>query len=94
MLSMILIYNIWLNGHHFPNCFIEKEYDSIIRRYMREIISDESVSLTELAKQYSDESPGYVIQSWMRSRNTLEFLRLWENEMNSEFNDVAWEELI
>ena len=52
------------------------------------------MSLTELARQYSDESPGYVIQSWMRSRNTLEFLRQWENEMNEEFNDRACEELI
>lgn len=50
------------------------------------------VSLTKLAKQYSEESPGYVIQSWMRSRNTLEFLRQWENEMNVEFDDRAYEE--
>jgi hypothetical protein len=40
------------------------------------------VSLTELARQYSEEPPGYVIQSWMRSRNTLEFLRQWENDMH------------
>ena len=52
------------------------------------------VSLTELARQYSEESPSYVIQSWMRSRNTLEFLRQWENEMNEEFEDKACEELI
>ena len=52
------------------------------------------VSLTELAKQYSDKSPGYIIQSWMRSRNTLEFLRQWENDMNAEFDDAACEELI
>ena len=71
-----------------------KEYDSIIRRYMREMTSDGSVSLTELAKQYSDEAPGYVIQSWMRSRNTMEFLCLWENEMNAEFDDAACDKLI
>lgn len=71
-----------------------KEYDSIIRRYMREMTSDEPVSLTELAKEYSTESPGYVIQSWMRSRNTMEFLRLWENEMNAEFDDAACEKLV
>ncbi len=70
------------------------EYGSIIRRYMREMTSDEFVSLTELARQYSDESPGYAIQSWMRSRNTMEFLRLWENEMNTVFDDEACKELI
>ena len=52
------------------------------------------VSLTELARQYSEESPGYVIQSWMRSRNTLEFLRQWELEQNAEFDDQACEALI
>ncbi len=71
-----------------------REYDDIIRSYMREVTCGDMVSLTELAKQYSDEPPGYVIQSWMRSRNTLEFLRLWENEMNTEFDDAACEELI
>ena len=52
------------------------------------------VSLTKLARQYSEESPGYVIQSWMRSRNTLEFLRQWENDMNGDFDDRAYVELI
>ena len=65
-----------------------------MRLYMRLMICNDMVSLTELAKQYSEESPGYVIQSWMRSRNTLEFLRQWENDMNEEFDDRACEELI
>lgn len=71
-----------------------REYDEIIRSYIRQVTCGDMVSLTELAKQYSDESPGYVIQSWMRSRNTLAFLRLWENEMNADFDDIACEELI
>ena len=61
---------------------------------MRQLACKDMVSLTELAGQYSEESPGYVIQSWMRSRNTLEFLRQWENDMNAEFDDRACEELI
>ena len=51
-------------------------YTQIIRRYIRENANNGPISLTQLAKQYSEESPGYMIQSWMRSRNTLEFLRL------------------
>ena len=69
-------------------------YTEIIRRYMRDMLCEDMVSLTELAKQYSVDSPGYTIQSWMRSRNTLEFLRQWENDMNGEFDDTACEELI
>ena len=52
------------------------------------------VSLTELARQYSQESPGSSIQSWMRSRNTLEFLYQWENDINENFDDRVCEELI
>ena len=51
-----------------------RDYHETISLYMRTLAHDGMVSLTELARQYSDESPGYVIQSWMRIRNTLEFL--------------------
>ena len=69
-------------------------YTEIIRRYIRENANNGSISLTQLAKEYSKESPGYVIQSWMRSRNTLEFLRQWEVAENPDFDDAACEELI
>lgn len=71
-----------------------RDYHDTISLYMRMLTHDRMVSLTELAKQYSDESPGYVIQSWIRSRNTLEFLRQWELEQNAEFDDQACAELI
>lgn len=71
-----------------------RDYHETISLYMRTLAHDGMVSLTELARQYSDESPGYVIQSWMRSRNTLEFLRQWELEQNAEFDDQACAELI
>ena len=71
-----------------------RDYHETIGLYMRVLANDGMISLTELAKQYSDESPGYMIQSWMRSRNTLEFLRQWENDMNEGFDDSACEELI
>ena len=66
----------------------------IMQRYVRAMVCGVMVSLTKIAKQYTDDSPGYVIQSWMRSRNTLEFLRQWENDMNEGFDDRACEELI
>ncbi len=71
-----------------------RDFHETICLYMRQIACNNMVSLTELARQYSEEPPGYVIQSWMRSRNTMEFLRQWENDMNEEFDDSACEELI
>ena len=66
----------------------------IMQRYVRAMVCGAMVSLTKIAKQYTEDSPGYVIQSWMRSRNTLEFLRQWENDMNGEFDDRACGDLI
>ena len=66
----------------------------IMQRYVRAMVCGAMVSLTKIAKKYTEDSPGYVIQSWMRSRNTLEFLRQWENDMNEGFDDRACEELI
>lgn len=71
-----------------------KDYHETISLYMRQMAYRGMVSLSELARQYSEESPGYVIQSWMRSRNTLGFLRQWEMAENSDFDDAACKELM
>lgn len=71
-----------------------RDYHETMRLYMGLMTCKDMVSLTELARRHSKESPGYVIQNWMRSRNTLELLRQWENDMNEEFDDRACEELI
>lgn len=44
------------------------------------------VSLTDIVKKFSNEAPSYDIQSWMRSRSTIEFLKLWEQRHNDKFN--------
>lgn len=56
---------------------------------------DESyVSLTELVRARSANAPGYVIQSWMRSGNTLAFLNLWEKENNLDYCEEGYKELL
>ena len=52
------------------------------------------VSLTELAKRKNPSNPSYVIQSWLRDKNTIEFLRLWEKDNNPEFNNDEAEALV
>ena len=49
------------------------------------------ISLTDIARYRTAENPGYVIQNWMRSRNTVRFLGLWEHFHNSEFNYLEFE---
>lgn len=56
---------------------------------------DESyISLTEIARAHSEDAPGYVIQSWLRSGNTLAFLNLWEQENNPDYSEAGYEELL
>lgn len=51
-------------------------------------------SLTEIARAHSEDAPGYVIQSWLRSGNTLAFLNLWEKEHNPDYNEAGYVELL
>ena len=47
---------------------------------------DESyISLTEIARAHSEDASGYAIQRWLRSENTLAFLKLWEKENKPEY---------
>ena len=50
----------------------------------------EFISLSDIAKYKSDE-PSAVIANWLRNRNILEFLGLWESLHNSEFNSLEFE---
>lgn len=49
------------------------------------------ISLTDIAKYKTDENPGYVIQNWMRNRNVVQFLGLWEKLNNPNFNYLEFE---
>lgn len=51
---------------------------------------NEFISLTDIAKYKSDE-PNDVIKNWMRNRDTIEFLGLWESLHNPDFNPVEFE---
>lgn len=46
-------------------------------------------SLTDIAKYKSDD-PTAVIQNWMRSRDVIEFLGLWEQLHNPNFKPIEW----
>ncbi len=51
---------------------------------------DDYISLTDIAKYKSDE-PTAVIGNWMRNRNTIEYLGIWESLYNPLFNPLEFE---
>ena len=57
-----------------------------LRLFKTNDLSD-MVPLTVFARRKNETNPGYVIQSWLRDRNTIEFLRLWEKEHNQYYFD-------
>ena len=48
---------------------------------------NEYLSLTDIARYKSDD-PTAVIQNWMRGRDVIEFLGLWESLHNPNFNPI------
>ncbi len=43
-----------------------------------EDFKNDYISLTDIAKYKNTDDPRFVIKNWMRNRNTLEFMGLWE----------------
>jgi hypothetical protein len=64
-----------------------KEID--IRIYTEDF-QNEFISLTDIAKYKSDD-PTAVIQNWMRGRDVIEFLGLWEMLHNPDFKPIEFE---
>ena len=51
---------------------------------------NEFISLTDIARYKSDEAKD-VIKNWMRSKDTIEFLGLWEKLHNNNFKGVEFD---
>ena len=51
---------------------------------------NEFISITDIAK-YKSDAPNDVIKNWMRNRETLEFLGLWESLHNPDFKPVEFD---
>ena len=54
-------------------------------------IDEDFISLTDIAKKKNYEEPRFVIINWLRNRNTVEFLGIWENINNPNFNRVGFD---
>jgi len=64
---------------------VEKTLISVIQ-----VDEEDFISLTDIAKFKSDD-PSTVIGNWMRNRNTIEYLGIWETLNNPEFKPFEFE---
>ena len=51
---------------------------------------EDYISLTDIAKFKTNE-PNSVIANWLRNRNTIEYLGIWETLYNPKFNPLEFE---
>ncbi len=49
------------------------------------------ISLTDIAKTRNTSESYAIINNWMRSRSTIEFIGLWEKLCNPDFKPLEFE---
>jgi hypothetical protein len=52
---------------------------------------DDYICITDIAKHKEPDRADQVIQNWMRNRNTVEFLGVWERLNNVDFKPLEFE---
>jgi KilA domain-containing protein len=52
---------------------------------------DDYISLTDIARYRDAERTDYIIQNWLRNRNTIEFLGTWEQLNNLDFKPIEFD---
>lgn len=58
-------------------------------RVMR-VNNEDYISLTDLARYKNPKDPSDVIKKWLSNYNTIEFLGLWEELGNDNFNSAEF----
>jgi hypothetical protein len=52
---------------------------------------EDYICITDMAKHKNPERTDYIIQNWLRNRNTIELLGLWEHLNNPDFNPIEFD---
>jgi hypothetical protein len=52
---------------------------------------EDYISLTDIARHKDEQRTDYIIQNWMRNRNTIELLGLWEQIYNPDFKPIEFD---
>ena len=52
---------------------------------------EDYIPLTDIARYKDSKRTDYIIQNWLRNRNTIEFLGIWEHLNNPNFNPIEFD---
>jgi hypothetical protein len=53
--------------------------------------AEDYICITDIARYKNAENTDDLIRSWLRNRNTVEFLGIWEQLNNPDFNPVQFD---
>lgn len=53
--------------------------------------TEDFISLTDIARYKNSKEPKDVVKNWIKTRNTIEFLGLWETINNNNFKGVEFD---
>ncbi|MCQ2249375.1 MAG: KilA-N domain-containing protein [Treponema sp.] len=57
------------------------------------INNEDYICITDIARQKNPVEPKDVVKNWLRLKNTIEYLGLWEKLYNSDFKGVEFDPL-
>ncbi len=66
--------------------------DTTIRTMLKNGI--DYICITDIARQKNPAEPKDVVKNWLRVKNTLEYLGLWESLNNPDFNGVEFDPIL
>ena len=55
------------------------------------VSGSDTIYLTDIARHKDEKRTDYLISNWLRNRNTIEFLGLWEQINNPSFNPIEFD---
>lgn len=58
---------------------------------IKQVDQQDYISLTDIARYRDADATDDLIRNWLRNRNTLEFVGLWEQLNNPDFNSVEFD---
>jgi hypothetical protein len=70
---------------------MSKNNNIIVKYSLVKIIKKDGIDyicITDIAKQKNSIEPKDVVKNWLRLKNTIEYLGLWENLNNPSFKGV------
>jgi hypothetical protein len=58
---------------------------------LQPVSGSDYICLTDIARHKDEKRTDYLISNWLRNRNTIEFLGLWEQINNPSFNPIEFD---